>query len=71
MEYLKTQKERIEAILPMIKSILDTMLGRLTDKYAKIYNQEKRIMFEKDIYKTELHIPTEIPEEAFNAVQMA
>ncbi len=71
MEYLKTQKERIEAILPMIKSILDTMLGRLTDKYAKIFNQEKRIMFEKDIYKTELHIPTEIPEEANNAVQMA
>lgn len=71
MEYLKTQKERIEAILPMIKSILDAILGRMTDKYAKIFNQEKRVMFEKDIYTTELHIPTEIPEEAFDAVQMA
>jgi hypothetical protein len=43
----------------------------MTDKYAKIFNQEKRVMFEKDIYTTELHIPTEIPEEAFDAVQMA
>lgn len=71
MEYLKTQKERITEILPMIKSILDAILGRMTDKYAKIFNQEKRGLFEKDIYTTELHIPTEIPEEAFDAVQMA
>lgn len=57
IEYLKGIMERADKLHPILEHQLKTLTSRLTDKYAKIYNEEKRKHWTKDIFQTSVHIP--------------
>jgi len=58
IKYLKQISERSEKIIPIAEYQLKSLLPRLNDKYAEIYNIEKRDCWIKDIFQTTVHIPT-------------
>ena len=55
--YLKEITERADKLHPILEHQLKTLTNKLTDKYAKIYNEEKRKHWTKDIFQTSVHIP--------------
>ena len=55
--YLKEITERADKLHPILEHQLKTLTSKLTDKYAKIYNEEKRKHWTKDIFQTSVHIP--------------
>jgi hypothetical protein len=55
--YLKEISERADKLHPILEHQLKGLTSRLTDKYAKIYNEEKRKHWTKDIFQTSVHIP--------------
>jgi len=57
IEYLKGIMERADKLHPILEHQLKGLTNRLTDKYAKIYNEEKRKHWTKDIFQTSVHIP--------------
>jgi len=57
ISYLKEITERADKLHPILEHQLKTLTSKLTDKYAKIYNEEKRKHWTKDIFQTSVHIP--------------
>ena len=57
IEYLKGIMERADKLHPILEHQLKGLTNKLTDKYAKIYNEEKRKHWTKDIFQTSVHIP--------------
>lgn len=57
IEYLKEIMVRADKNFPILEHQLKTLTTRLTDKFAKIYNEEKRKHWTKDIFQTSVHIP--------------
>ena len=57
IDYLKTITERVDKLHPIIEAQLKSLTTRLTDKYAKIYNEEKRKCWTKEIFQDSVHIP--------------
>jgi len=55
--YLKEITERADKLHPILEHQLKALTSKLTDKYAKIYNEEKRKHWTKDIFQTSVHIP--------------
>jgi hypothetical protein len=55
--YLKEITESADKLHPILERQLKTLTSKLTDKYAKIYNEEKRKHWTKDIFQTSVHIP--------------
>jgi hypothetical protein len=55
--YLKEITERADKLHPILEHQLKSLTNKLTDKYAKIYNEEKRKHWTKDIFQTSVHIP--------------
>lgn len=58
IEYLKDIMVRADKLHPILEHQLKTLTKRLSDKYAKIYNEEKRKHWTKDIFQTSVHIPS-------------
>jgi len=58
IDYLKSIMERVEKLHPILEHQLKVLTKRLTDKYAKIFNEEKRKHWTKDIFQTSVHIPS-------------
>ena len=58
MDYLKGIMERVDKLHPIIENQLKRLTKLLNDKYAKIYNEEKRKHWTKDIFETNVHIPS-------------
>jgi hypothetical protein len=63
-EFLVIIAGRMEELLPTFRMVLSNELPKLSDKYAKVYDTEKRDSFTKDIYdKTPLYISnTDMPD---------
>jgi hypothetical protein len=57
VEYLKGINARAEKLHPIIEAQVKSLTTRLTNKFAKIYNEEKRKCWTKDIFQTSVHIP--------------
>jgi hypothetical protein len=57
IDYLKQIMIRADKLHPILEHQLKTITKKLTDKYAKIYNEEKRKHWTKDIFQTSVHIP--------------
>jgi len=57
IEYLKGIMVRADKLHPILEHQLKGITNKLTDKYAKIYNEEKRKHWTKDIFQTSVHIP--------------
>jgi hypothetical protein len=58
LEYLKVINKRVEIYSELTKIQLDNILPKLTNKYAKVFNEAKRLHWNKDIYQNEItHIP--------------
>lgn len=56
-QFLKSCADRAEALLPNFRMVLNHELPKLSEKYAKIFDSEKREAFNKDIFeKTPLYI---------------
>ena len=58
VNYLKVIMERVDKLHTIIEYQLKSLTPQLPDKYAKIYNEEKRKHWHKDIFQTISHIPT-------------
>jgi hypothetical protein len=58
IEYLKKIMERADKLHPILEHQLKGLTNKLTDKYAKIYNEEKRKHWTKEIFEDSVHIPT-------------
>jgi hypothetical protein len=58
IEYLKGIMERADKLRPVLEFQLKSLTARLTNKYAKIYNEEKRKHWTKEIFEDSVHIPT-------------
>jgi hypothetical protein len=48
---------RADKLHPILEHQLKSLTKRLTNKSAKIYNEEKRKHWTKDIFQTSVHIP--------------
>jgi hypothetical protein len=57
IEYLKIIMERSDKLFPILENQLKVITTKLTDEYAKIYNEAKRSAWTKDIFQTTVHIP--------------
>ena len=57
IEYLKVIMRRADGLFPILEAQLKGITSKLTNEYAKIYNEEKRKSWTKDIFITEVHIP--------------
>jgi hypothetical protein len=57
IDYLKEIMIRADKLHPILEHQLKSLTPRLTDKFAKIYNEEKRKHFTKDIFENTTHIP--------------
>jgi hypothetical protein len=57
LDYLKSIMERVDKLHPIIEHQLKRLTQLLTDKYAKIFNEEKRKHWTKEIFETTAHIP--------------
>lgn len=57
IDYLKGIMVRADKLHPILEHQLKGITNKLTDKYAKIYNEEKRKHWTKDIFQTSVHIP--------------
>jgi hypothetical protein len=57
IEYLTCIMERADKLFPVIEQNLKGLTNKLTNEYAKIYNEEKRKSWTKDIFQTSVHIP--------------
>ena len=55
--YLKVITERADKLHPIVEHQTKRLTQLLNDKYAKIYNEEKRKHWTKDIFQTSVHIP--------------
>lgn len=69
INYLIVITERVDKLHPIIENQLKRLTSLLTDKYAKIFNEEKRKHWTKDIFETNAHIPShpdDLP-DGFNA----
>ena len=58
IDYLKEIMVRADKLHPILEYQLKGLTKRLTDKYAKIYNEEKRKHWTKEIFQDSVHIPT-------------
>jgi hypothetical protein len=58
IEYLNSIMERVDKLHPILENQLKRLTNLLTDKYAKIFNEEKRKCWTKDIFQTSVHIPS-------------
>jgi len=56
-EYLKQIADRAEALLKPIERCVCTYTNLLTDKFAMMFNDEKRKCWTKDLFNTTVHIP--------------
>jgi hypothetical protein len=56
IDYLKEIMVRADKLHPILEHQLKGLTKRLTDKFAKIYDEEKRKHWTKDIFKSETHI---------------
>jgi len=63
-------KTRIQALIPIYERILRHWQGRLSDRYAKLYNMEKRRCFSSNLFNTVLVIPSVYPEGYENAKEV-
>ena len=57
-EYLKIIGIRAEALLKPIGECATAYTNRLTDKFAMIFNEEKRKCWTKDLFQNQVVIPT-------------
>jgi len=57
IEYLKAIMVRADKLFPILEAQLKGITSKLTNEYAKIYNEEKRKSWTKDIFQTSVHIP--------------
>lgn len=57
IEYLKDIMVRADKLHPILDYQLKTLTAKLSNKNAKIYNEEKRKHWSKDIFQTSVHIP--------------
>jgi len=58
IDYLKEIMVRADKLHPILEHQLKSLTPRLTDKFAKIYNEEKRKHWTKEIFQDSVHIPT-------------
>jgi hypothetical protein len=58
IDYLKEIMVRADKLHPILEHQLKSLTSRLTDKFAKIYNEEKRKHWTKEIFQDSVHIPT-------------
>jgi hypothetical protein len=58
IDYLKDIMLRADKLYPILEYQLKSLTRRLTDKYAKIFNEEKRKHWTKEIFQDTVHIPT-------------
>lgn len=56
--YLKGISERADKLHPILEHQLKGLTKKLNDKYAKIYCDEKRKHWTKEIFQDSVHIPT-------------
>lgn len=67
-DYLKVVAERGEKLIKPIEGITRNYTNLLTDKFANIFNEEKRKCWTKDLFQTRVEIPVhpdDLP-EGFN-----
>ena len=75
IDYLKDIMIRADKLHPILEHQLKGLTKRLTDKYAKIYDEEKRKCWTKDIFENTTHIhqtkyPDDIkPENCYNLTE--
>jgi hypothetical protein len=65
IEYLKAIMVRADKLFPILEAQLKGITNKLTNENAKIYNEEKRKSWTKDIFQTSVHIeahPDDYPE---------
>jgi hypothetical protein len=65
IDYLKTIMERVDKLHPIIECQVKSLTTRLSNKFAKIYNEEKRKCWTKEIFQDSVHIPAhkdDVPE---------
>jgi hypothetical protein len=55
--YLKGIAARVEALVGTLEKLCKLYTSALTDKFAKIFNSEKRRCWTKDLFNTSVHIP--------------
>jgi len=58
IDYFKGIMERADKLHPILEHQLKVLTNKLTNKYAKIFNEEKRKHWTKDIFQTSVHIPS-------------
>jgi len=56
-EYLKEIAERAKSNISVLESLVKHYTNQLTDKFAKIFNSEKRRCWTKDLFNSSVHIP--------------
>jgi hypothetical protein len=56
IDYLKEIMVRADKLHPILEHQLKGLTKRLTDKFAKIYDEEKRKHWTKDIFENTTHI---------------
>lgn len=61
IDYLKEIMVRADKLHPILEHQLKGLTKRLTDKYAKIYDEEKRKHWTKDIFETAIIPSTNYP----------
>jgi len=68
-EVMETAKDRILNTIPVTKKLLDHLVTCLTEEYAKIFDNEKRRMFNRDLFphKVVVLADEEIPQSVYDS----
>ena len=69
-DYLLTLKDKTKTLMIDYAYVLELYGKRLMDKYASLYNGEKRRCFQENVFNTTLKIPTQYPDGYESAQQV-
>ncbi len=69
-DFLLTLQERTNTLMIDYAYVLEMYGKRLMDKYAMLYNGEKRRCFAQNVFNTTLRIPTQYPDGYESAQQV-
>ena len=70
IEYIKSTIDSTNALINDYKITIENYQQNMLERYQKLYNCEKRRCWVHDVFKTELHLPSMIPDEAKDAVEV-
>ena len=70
VEFIASLKDETIELIDSYERCLESWQPHILDRYAKLFNQEKSRVFHGNPFKVELRLPSMVPDEAKDAVEV-